>query len=91
MKYSVEFTDEAERDMLRLKKNEQSAYSRLIKLILELKEHPTTGTGKPEQLSGNRSGQWSRRITKKHRLIYKIFDDKVMVFVISAFGHYGDK
>ena len=91
MKYSVEFTDEAERDMLRLKKNEQSAYSKLIKLILELKEHPTTGTGKPEQLSGNRSGQWSRHITKKHRLIYEIFDDKVMVLVISAFGHYGDK
>ena len=91
MKYSLDFTSKAKEGMSKLKKNEKNAFNKLEKLLLELTEHPTTGTGKPEQLSGNRFGQWSRRITEKHRLIYKIFDDKVMVLVISAFGHYDDK
>jgi len=53
--------------------------------------HPHTGTGHPEQLKGDRTGQWSRTITKKHRLIYEIFETEVHVDVLSAYGHYGDK
>ena len=60
-------------------------------MIEELKEHPKTGTGKPEQLKGDRAGQWSRRITKKHRLIYTIQDTEVIVLVLNAYGHYDDK
>lgn len=30
-------------------------------------------------------------ITKKHRLIYEIHDNEVVVIVISAYGHYSDK
>lgn len=54
-------------------------------------EHPHTGTGHPEQLSGDLSGKWSRRITKRHRLIYEIHDNEVVVIVISSYGHYSDK
>lgn len=60
-------------------------------MIEELQDHPKTGTGKPKPLSGNRSGEWSRRITDKHRLIYKIEEDTVIVLVLSAWGHYDDK
>ena len=61
------------------------------KLEKELMEHPKTGTGKPEPLGGNRVGQWSRRITKKHRLVYEIHDKEVVVIVLTAYGHYDDK
>ena len=54
-------------------------------------DHPTTGTGKPEALRGDRKGQWSRRITGEHRLIYEIHEDIITVVMISAAGHYGDK
>lgn len=30
-------------------------------------------------------------ITKKHRLVYEIFDTEVHVDVLSAYGHYDDK
>ncbi|NLJ00054.1 MAG: Txe/YoeB family addiction module toxin, partial [Bacteroidales bacterium] len=50
-----------------------------------------TGTGKPEALKGNRKGQWSRRITREHRLIYEIHEDIITVLIISASGHYGEK
>lgn len=71
--------------------NEQAAYKKALKLIAELYNHPRTGTGKPEQLFGNRAGQWSRRINKKHRLVYEIRDMEVVVLVLTAYGHYDDK
>lgn len=53
--------------------------------------HPTTGTGQPEKLKFDLKGLYSRRITKKHRLIYSINESIVTVHILSAFDHYGDK
>lgn len=50
-----------------------------------------TGTGKPERLRGNLQGYWSRRITKADRLVYRIDGDAVIVVVVSAKSHYGEK
>lgn len=91
MTYNVLVTKEAQNDLKKLMQSEQQAYKKALKLIAELYEHPRTGTGKPEQLTGNRSGQWSRRISNKHRLVYEIHDTKVVVLVLTAYGHYGDK
>ena len=45
----------------------------------------------PERLKHYEGEVWSRRINKKDRLIYEIFDSEVVVFVVSALGHYNDK
>lgn len=89
--YDVIVTEEAQNDLKKLLHDEHPAYKKALKLIAELYEHPRTGTGKPEPLLGNRSGQWSRRISKKHRLVYEIHDTEVIVLVLTAYGHYGDK
>lgn len=89
--YDVIVTEEAQSDLKKLLHSEQSAYKKALNLIAELYEHPRTGTGKPEPLSGNRAGQWSRRISKKHRLVYEIHDTEVVVLVLTAYGHYDDK
>jgi toxin YoeB len=92
MKYELEYTSDFEEDKEKLRKSgEIKALQKLAILLLELTDHPTTGTGKPEPLSGNRTGQWSRRITRKHRLIYLIEEEKVIVLLLSAYGHYDDK
>ena len=54
-------------------------------------EHPRKGTGQPEKLKYNLEGLYSRRINKKHRLVYDIKDEIVTVVVLSAHSHYGDK
>ncbi len=90
-KYRVDIKEQAQLDLQRLLHNEPKAYQKALALIGELYEHPLTGTGKPEPLSGDRAGQWSRRITKKHRLIYEIHETEVIVIVLTAYGHYGDK
>jgi len=43
--------------------------------------------GIPEPLKYQLTGYWSRRINKKDRIIYKVFEDKVIVLIVSAIGH----
>lgn len=91
MSYVIEFTDQALADIERLKKSGNVAVSKKIrKLLDELKEHPHTGTGKPERLKHDFNGYWSRRITREHRLVYSIEIYKITVTVITAYGHSDD-
>lgn len=89
--YYVDVKERAQFDLKRLKDDEPKSYQKALKLISELYDHPRTGTGHPEPLSGDRAGQWSRRITKKHRLVYEIHDTEVIVLVLAAYGHYLEK
>jgi toxin YoeB len=89
--YNVEYTQRAEDGLKKLRKSEPNAFKKAMDLLVEIMEHPTTGTGKPERLSGDRAGQWSRRITDKHRLVYTINDTTITVLVLTTYGHYDDK
>ena len=77
--------------MARLEKNEPKAFAKAVRFIEDLKIHPKTGIGHPEPLKGIPEGRWSRQITRKHRLVYRIFDDEVLVLVLRSYGHYDDK
>ncbi len=41
-------------------------------LIEDIQRHPFTGLGKPEPLKHYLAGAWSRRITREHRLVYRV-------------------
>ncbi len=91
MIYEVIVKAEAKKDIVNLEKNQPGCYKKVGQLLHELKDHPRTGTGHPKPLGGDRKGQWSRRISDKHRLVYEIQDEVVIVLVLSAWGHYDDK
>ena len=91
MSYKITITPDAEKDIVVLAKSEPKSFLIVQKLIEELREHPTTGTGHPEPLKGHTESRWSRRISKKHRLIYQIFETEVLVLILSAYGHYNNK
>ena len=86
--YVVRLSSEAQKDLILLRRNVPQAYKKAVKLLSELEEHPRTGTGQVEQLKHFANETWSRRINKEHRLVYEIHDEKVLVLVISSFGHY---
>lgn len=89
MIFEIDFTEEALADIERLKKTgDKKLLKKLNSLLLELREHPLTGTGKIERLKYYSEETWSRRISAEHRLVYRIFDTRVVVLVLSAFGHY---
>ncbi|MEG2243359.1 MAG: Txe/YoeB family addiction module toxin [Muribaculaceae bacterium] len=86
--YRLKFTEDANASIKKLNKKVPNATKKLAQLLLELQEHPRTGTGQVEQLKHFSEETWSRRITKEHRLVYRINDDVVEVLVVSAYGHY---
>ena len=91
MIYSIRLSDRVKDDLARLAKSEPKAFAKAGKFIEELRVHPKTGTGHPEPLKGLPEGRWSRQITKKHRLIYQIFETEVYVDVLATYGHYDYK
>ena len=92
MIYTLEFTEKALEDIEKHKKaGDPSVLKKIKRLLDELMEHPKTGTGQPEILKHELAGLYSRRINKKHRLVYSIKDEIVTVYVLSAYSHYGDK
>lgn len=92
MKYTLIITEEAKIEIASFSRADDKAGAKKVNVLLnELREHPYTGTGKPESLRGNWSGYWSRRINKKDRLIYAVEEDKVIVTVVQAKEHYNDK
>lgn len=58
-------------------------------LIEDIVRNGNEGIGKPEALSGNLAGYWSRRINDKDRLIYKT--DEHNVYILACRYHYNDK
>ena len=90
--YTLIFTPHAEKDLRELAKSGDKPLMRKLHVLFdELRNHPETGTGKPERLKGSLSGFWSRRINGKHRMVYTIEDAKITVYVLSLRGHYGDR
>lgn len=89
MNYEIDFSPLANSHIEFYKKTGNiSILKKIDRLLDELREHPTTGTGKPEKLKDNLSGKWSRRINRKDRLVYTIDEDNAVVNVLSARGHY---
>ncbi len=91
-KYFVDFEPKAKEEIkVHYKSGNQGNIKKISKILLELTETPFEGIGNPEPLKYELSGFWSRKINQKDRMIYKVEEDIVTVFVISAMGHYSDK
>jgi len=50
---------------------------RLLELVEATRRDPFHGIGKPEPLRRSLSGQWSRRLTSEHRVVYRVTDTKI--------------
>ncbi len=92
MSYVLKLTPDAIEDIeFHKKTGDKATLKKLGTLLNELTEHPMTGTGQPEEMKYEFVGCWSRRINKKHRLVYRIDEEQITVIVLHARGHYKDK
>lgn len=92
MSYTLRFSKNALEDLDKHKKTgNQVTLKKIEKLLKELREHPYTGTGRPEKLKFDLAGLHSRRINQKHRLVYAVEESTVVVLILSAWAHYDDK
>lgn len=91
-KFRVKIEKLAEQDLkIHIKSGNTATLKKIEKILIELSLHPYTGSGQLEKLKHDLNGFWSRRINPKDRIVYKVEEEIVTVFVISAKGHYLDK
>ena len=87
MSFSIEFSDTALEDYQYWKKTNNKKIIEKIKVLLKnITETPFEGIGKPEALKYDFTGYWSRRITREHRIVYKV--EINIIYVIQLRGHY---
>ncbi|PIX34678.1 MAG: Txe/YoeB family addiction module toxin [Bacteroidetes bacterium CG_4_10_14_3_um_filter_31_20] len=82
----VEFSPTAHHQLMEWEKNDEKVYLRIDELLKAIQDEPFKGIGKPEPLKYQFQGYWSRRITKKDRLVYQVTHDAIIV--ISCKYHY---
>ncbi len=91
-KYSIALSSTARKELLvHNKLGNKSVIRKIEQIFRELSTTPYEGTGNPEALKYHLKGYWSRRINKKDKIIYKVFEDRVLILVVSAIGYYSNK
>ena len=73
------FATKAWEDYLYWQKTDKKVLKRINTLIKDIKREPFEGIGKPEPLKHALSGYWSRRINDEHRIVYKIYQESLLV------------
>ncbi len=76
---SIEFDSNGFDDLAWWIKQDRKTAIRIVRLIKEVQRTPFEGTGKPEPLKHELKGCWSRRITKEHRLVYEVTEEKIRI------------
>jgi toxin YoeB len=66
--------------------NDLKNIKKIYTLLENTIKNPFEGIGQPEPLKSNYKGYWSRRINLEHRIVYKVEEDKIVVFSLK--GHY---
>ena len=83
------WTDDGWADYLYWQSQDKRTLKRINELIKDIERNGAlNGIGKPEKLSNNLTGLYSRRINDKDRLVYKLEDDYIVI--LQCKGHYSD-
>ena len=81
--------DDAWDDYLYWQKQDKKTLKRINQILKDIDRNAYEGIGKPELLSGNLSGFWSRRIDDKNRIVYRISNNQIEIAQCGS--HYRDK
>ena len=79
MKHNLVWHTNAWEEYLYWQQHDKKLVRKINELIKEIDRKPFIGTGKPEPLRHALEGYWSRRITREHRLVYKINDKELHI------------
>lgn len=82
------FTDIGWEDYLYWQTEDRKTLRKINTLLKDIERNGNEGIGKPEPLTGDLSGFWSRRINQKDRLIYALEMDQIIS--IACRYHYDD-
>lgn len=84
----ITFSEDAWEDYLYWQNQDKKTLKKINSLLQSILRSPFEGEGKPESLK-NKTGDWSRRINKKDRLVYRVENNTVIVK--QCRNHYDDE
>ena len=73
------WTDAGWNSYLYWQNQDKKTLKRINALLKDIDRNGYRGIGKPEPLTENFSGWWSRRIDEKNRLVYRIINDHIEI------------
>jgi len=81
--------DEAWDDYVYWQSQDKKTLKKIHNLLKDIDRNGYAGLGKPEPLTGNLSGYWSRQIDDCNRIVYRIKNNRIEI--IQCGTHYHDK
>jgi toxin YoeB len=84
--WKIVFTKQAQKDAEKIARTGLKKKAETLLKIIE--ENPYQNPPAYEQLIGDLSGAYSRRINIQHRLIYQIYEEMETIKVIRMWTHY---
>ena len=82
----ISWNNKAWEEYVKWQSEDKKVVKKINELIKDIERNGNEGIGKPEPLKHEFSGFWSRRITDKHRFIYRITEEKIII--IACANHY---
>lgn len=83
------WSDEAWEDFEYWMTQDKKTMKKILKLLKDIDRNGYEEIGKPEPLTGDLAGYWSRRIDDCNRIVYRIKEDTVLIAQCGS--HYRDK
>ena len=83
------FSDNAWEDYQFWVNEDRKTLARINRLILDIERNGNEGLGRPEPLTGDLTGYWSRKINERDRLIYRKEPDGL--YILACRYYYGDR
>lgn len=82
----ITWNSDAWKEYVEWQSEDKKVVKKINELIKDIERNGNEGIGKPEPLKHEFSGFWSRRITDKHRFIYKVTEEEIII--IACVNHY---
>ncbi len=82
----LQFTPSAWDDYVYWQTQNKKTLKRINLLIKSILRTPFEGEGRPEELRGDLSGKWSRRIDEQNRIVYVVEND--IITILQCRTHY---
>ena len=82
----ITWNSDAWKEYVEWQSEDKKVVKKINELIKDIAILGNEGIGKPEPLKHEFSGFWSRRITDKHRFIYKVTEEEIII--IACVNHY---
>ena len=85
----ISFSIQAWEEYLYFQSQDKKTLKKINELIKDIERNGAlNGIGKPEKLTNNLNGLYSRRINGKDRLVYKLEND--FIIILQCKGHHND-